>query len=136
MGHDYDDKMTVILKDLAYNIYLKEHRLRYQTEQRLRFEESEKKFKSFFYLNRGKTWEQFIIDYNHFLWKEISKSHLGMSPKIENNYRRNYHDGEVSPITSIVFYLYFKTNCWSRFISQVLVSSYRNPFTNYQKKFI
>ena len=80
--------------------------------------------------------EQFIIDYNDFIWKEINGSHLGMSPKIENNYRRNYHDGEVSPITSMVFFLYFKTSKLPRFLSRVLASSYRNPNLDYQKKYI
>lgn len=115
---------------------MKEHRLRYQSEQRIRFEESEKRFKSFYYLYPWKSVEQFILDYNNFLWRGISKSHLGMSPKIENNYRRNYHDGEVSPITSLIFFLYFKTNNWSKYLSNILASSYRNPNTDFQKKYV
>lgn len=125
-----------ILTDLAYNIFLKEHRLRYQTEQKVRFEHSLKQFTSFSYLNRGKTVEQFIVDYNDFLWKNISSSHLGLSPKIENNYRRNYHDGEVSPVTSLIFFLYFKTGSWSRYLARVLAASYRNPSVDFQKKYI
>ena len=68
--------------------------------------------------------------------KKSIGSHLGMSPKIENNFRRNYHDGKVSPITSMVFFLYFKTNKLPRFLSKVLISSYRNPKLENQKKYI
>jgi len=110
--------------------------LRYQQEQRVRFDESEKKFLSYVYLNTGKSVEQFIIDYNNFIWKGVSKSHLGMSPKIEYNYRRNYHNGEVSPVTSLIFFLYFKTNKWSKYLSNILASSYRNPATDFQKKYV
>ena len=80
--------------------------------------------------------EQFIIDYNDFIWKEIFGSHLKMSPKIENNYRRNYHDSEVSPITSMVFFLYFKISKLPRFLIKNLISSYRNPNKENQKKYI
>jgi hypothetical protein len=125
-----------ILSDLAYNIYLKEHRLRYQSEQKQRFDNSLNQFNGYVYQNRGISFEKFIADYNDFLWKSISKSHSGLSPKIASNYQRNFHDGEVSPVTSLVFFLYFKTNSWSKSLSRVLVSAFRNPQTDYQKKII
>ena len=59
------------------------------------------------YTIRNRSLDNFINDYNSFLWTEIKRSNLNLSPKIEANYRRNYHEGEVSPVTSTIFYLYF-----------------------------
>lgn len=124
-----------ILNELSYNIHLKEHRLRYQQEQKQRYYNSVKCF-NYYYALRNKSLEEFVEDYNTFLWSEIKKSHYNLSPKIEANYRRNYHEGEVSPITSLVFYLYFKTNKVQKFLSQLLISAYRNPYTNKQKNIV
>lgn len=128
--------LNQILSELSYNVYIKEHRLRYQEEQRNRHYLAVKKFNNILYLWKRPSVEQFIKDYNTFIWYEIKKSHNFMSPKIEANYRRNYHDGEVSPITSLVFYLYFKTDKVKRFFSKLLVASYRNPYATLQNKII
>lgn len=109
---------------------MSEHRLRYQTEQRNRHLSAISKFTSRLYSLKDKTLEEFIKDYNKFLWFEINKSHLFLSPKIEANYRRNYHDGEVSPVTSLVFYLYFKTDKVKKFFGKLLLAAYRNPYTD------
>jgi hypothetical protein len=88
------------------------------------------------YVWKNNSIEDFVNDYNKFLWFETKKSHMFLSHKIEANYRRNYHDGEVSPATSLVFYLYFKTDNVKRFFSRLLASAYRNPYTEKQKSFI
>ncbi len=109
---------------------MSEHRLRYQTEQRNRHLSAISKFTSKLYSFKDKTLEEFIKDYNKFLWFEINKSHLFLSPKIEANYRRNYHEGEVSPVTSLIFYLYFKTDKVKKFFGKLLLAAYRNPYTD------
>jgi len=81
---------------------------------------------------KNPTLDVFVKDYNSFLWYEIKKSNLFLSPKIEANYRRNYHDGEVSQVTSAVFFLYFKTDKVKRFFSKLLMSAYRNPYSDKQ----
>ncbi len=121
-----------ILSELSFNVYIKEHRNRYQEEQKIRFYNSNKKFNSSSYYWKNKSVESFVNDYNEFIWHEIKKSHLFLSPKIEANYRRNYHDGEVSQVTSAIFYLYFKTDKVKRFFSKLLMSAYRNPYSDKQ----
>ncbi len=88
------------------------------------------------YTIQNKTLEEFIKDYNKFLWSEINRSNLNLSPKIEANYRRNYHDGEVSPVTSLVFYLYFRTDKVKRFFSELLLAAYRNPYSDKRKNLV
>jgi len=110
-------------------VYLPEHRLRYQSEQQNRHVAARCKFLCRSYLYRNKSLEEFVKDYNKFLWYEINKSHLFQSPKIEANYRRNYHDGEISEVTSAIFYLYFKTDKVKRFFAKLLLAAFRNPYT-------
>ncbi len=124
-----------ILSDLSFNIYIKENRYRYQQEQKLRFYCSNKKFNSPSYYWKNKSVESFVNDYNQFIWEEIKKSNLYLSPKIEANYRRNYHDGEVSQVTSAIYFLYFKTDKVKRFFSKLLLSAYRNPYSDKQPTF-
>jgi len=131
-----DVYLNEILSDLSYNIFLKEHRLRYQPEQKIRHVNAFRKFNSKMYTFRNPTLDQFVKDYNKFLWFEINKSNLFISPKIEANYRRNYHEGEVSPITSIIFYLYFKTDKVKRFFSKLLLATYRNPYSDKRNNII
>lgn len=117
-----------LLVELSTQIYLKEHRLRYQAEQNQRLSASFKKFNSKLYTWRNRTVEDFVLDYNAFLWSQINKSHLYLSPKIEANYRGNYYDSNKgSAIDSTIFYLYFRRSKVQRFISRVLNSAYRNP---------
>ena len=124
-----------ILSDLSFNVYIKEHRYRYQEEQKIRFYNANKKFNCPTYYWKNKSVESFVNEYNQFIWHEIKKSHLFLSPKIEANYRRNYHDGEISRVTSAVFFLYFKTDKVKRFFSKLLMSAYRNPYSDKQPTF-
>lgn len=125
-----------LLSQLSFNIYVSEHRLRYQQEQKNRFYGSYNKFQTSVYLWRGRTIENFIYDYNKFIQHEIKKSHQYLSPKIEANYRRNYHDGETFPVTSLIFYLYFKTDKVKRFFAKLLTAAYRNPYSETQRNII
>jgi hypothetical protein len=56
-----------ILRDLSLQIYLKDHKLRYQEEQKLRYLESSKVFLGTKYMIQNKTLEEFVEDYNCFL---------------------------------------------------------------------
>ena len=114
--------MTSILKDLSLNVYLKEHRLRYQQEQSQRFFNSVKYFKNF----NGNV-NEFCYQYNDFINEEIEKSFNYNAPKIEANYRRNYYQGETSKSTALTFFFYYKACCWSRMISKVLRSAHTKP---------
>jgi hypothetical protein len=125
-----------ILADLSYEIFVTENRYRYQQEQKLRHFSANKKFNTRFYSLASGSLDDFVKDYNSFLWNEIKSSHNFLSNKIEANYRRNYHDGETSPVTSLIFYLYFKTGKVQKFIGQVLAAAYRNPYSAKQQKII
>jgi len=59
-----------------------------------------------------------------------------MSPKIEANYRRNYHDGETSPVNSVIFYMYFSGSKVKRFFSKILYATYRNPYSDKHRSLI
>jgi hypothetical protein len=126
--HEIKPIMNSILTDLAFNIYVKEHRLRYQQEQKDRYYKS---LKTFNYMFWNKSVEDFVKDYNTFIQSEIKRSHQYLSPKIEANYRRNYHE-DASSVTSTIFYLYFKTDAVKKFFAKLLYRAYRNPLTNRQ----
>ena len=114
--------MKSILKDLSLNIYLKEHRLRYQQEQQQRYYNSIQHFQYF----NGNV-NNFCHDYNEFLNKEIERSFNFNAPKIEDNYRRNYYQGETSKSTALTFFLYYKSCGLTRMISKVLRSAHTKP---------
>lgn len=97
-----------------------EHRYRYQKEQPERLAKSLKLFKKF-----SGSLDEFCVKYNKFLQNDIFASHNYLSPKIEDNYRRNYYQGEASKITPLVFYLYYKTCAIKKLISRMLISAYR-----------
>lgn len=109
-----------MLKELSVNIFVTEHRYRYQKEQADRLAKSLKKFTKF-----SGSLDEFCVKYNEFLQHEISASHNHLSPKIEDNYRRNYYQGETSKVTPLVFYLYYKTSAIKKLISRMLISAYR-----------
>ena len=134
MLKDIEPILNRILYELAQEIFVSENRHRYQQEQKMRYHLSEKKFNTFF--NRNSNLDSFIVKYNLFIRDGIEISHNHYSPKIEANYRRNYHDGEVSPVTSLIFYLYFKTGKVHKFLSKVLSAAYRNPYTDRQSRTI
>lgn len=113
-----------ILADLSSEIYLKEHKIRYQAEQPLRLTSSIKCFKSYFY--NPSTVNQFALDYNKHLWKSISKSHGGLDPKIQMNIQGNYPD-RISYADKLVYYLYFQNGKFKRYLASVLAAAYKNP---------
>ncbi len=113
-----------ILADLSSEIYLKEHRVRYQAEQTLRLKSSVKCFKSFFY--RPSSVASFALDYNKYLWKTIYKSHGGLDPKIQINFQGNYPE-KNSYVDKLVYYLYFQNSAFKKYLASVLAAAYKNP---------
>jgi uncharacterized membrane-anchored protein YjiN (DUF445 family) len=122
------------LYDLSTGIFLSEHKYRYKTEQKNRYNKSINKFTLKAYKNY--TVEEFIIEYNRFLESEITASHNNVSPKIEANFRRNYHEGEISPVTGLIFHLHFNNDRIKNFFAKLLQSAYRNPNSDKQKQLI
>lgn len=108
-----------MLKELSLNIYVSEHRLRYQQEQKNRYFKSISYFKGF-----NGNLDEFCVKYNEFLQKDISASHNHLSPKIEDNYRRNYYQGDTSKVTPLIFYLYYKTCNVKKFLGKLLQSAH------------
>jgi hypothetical protein len=104
------------------NIYLREHRLRYQQEQNQRYFASLKEFNKY----EGSVYE-LCYDYNEFLNHQIEKSFNFNAPKIEDNYRRNYYQGETSKSTALTFWFYFKTCGLMKMFGNVLRSAHTKP---------
>ena len=123
--------MSEILKELSSEIYVQEHRLRYQTEQTKRYNSSVSKF-SYKFSNRfyGGSIADFVLDYNKFLWQNINQSHGGYCHKIQANVQGNFHES-VSKYDKLVYYLYFQQNSKmskvKKFLSSVLASAYKDP---------
>jgi hypothetical protein len=122
------------LYDLSAGIYVSEHKFRYKTEQKNRYNKSIEKFS----LKKCKdlTIEEFIVAYNSFIEVEIKSSHNNVSPKIEANFRRNYHEGEISPVTGLIFHLNFRNDHVKNLFAKLLHSAYRNPLSDSQKQLI
>eukprot|EP00340_Litonotus_pictus_P006627 CAMPEP_0170529440 /NCGR_PEP_ID=MMETSP0209-20121228/23014_1 /TAXON_ID=665100 ORGANISM="Litonotus pictus, Strain P1" /NCGR_SAMPLE_ID=MMETSP0209 /ASSEMBLY_ACC=CAM_ASM_000301 /LENGTH=242 /DNA_ID=CAMNT_0010821411 /DNA_START=18 /DNA_END=746 /DNA_ORIENTATION=+ len=116
-----------ILAECASDIYLSEHRVRYQAEQTLRLKESQKCFNSTLYRLRRKSAAQFVLDYNNFLWNQIDKSHGNIDHKIPYN-RIGHYTTETSHVDKFIFGMYFQTcSKLKKTIGQVLASAYKNP---------
>ncbi len=117
-----DPLLNSLLRELAVNIFVSEHRLRYQQEQHNRYLDSVKYFKRF-----SGDLDSFCVKYNEYLQKQIAASHNGLCPKIEENYRRNYYQGETSKVTALTFYLYYKTCSIKKFFGKLLESAHTKP---------
>jgi hypothetical protein len=122
------------LYDLSNGIYVSEHKYRYKTEQKNRYNKSVKQFTLKTYKNY--TIEEFIVEYNRFIESEIIASHNNVSPKIEANFRRNYHEGEISPVTGLIFHLHFNNDRLKNLFAKLLHAAYRNPYSDKQKQLI
>lgn len=125
--------MVDILADLSSEIYLKEHRVRYQAEQTLRLKTSVNCFHSFFY--RPNSAAKFALDYNNFLWKSIKKSHGGLDPKIQINFQGNYPE-KNSYADKFVYYLYFQNSKFKKYLASVLAAAYKNPLKSSRRSII
>lgn len=114
------------MTELSSEIYLQEHRNRYQLEQSNRLVSSKKHFDNYFYKNSTCTIGDFVLDYSKFLWNEISNSHGGYSNKIAYNLVGNYHSS-ISSVDKLIYHLYFQKSYIKRVLGSLLKAAYRNP---------
>ena len=122
------------LYDLSSEIYVSEHKFRYKTEQKNRYNKSIEKFSLKNVKNM--TIEEFIIEYNKFIEEEVKASHNGVSPKIEANFRRNYHEGDIAPVNGLIFHLHFKNDGVKNLFAKLLHAAHRSPYSDTQKQII
>lgn len=115
-----------VLHELNTSIYLSEHKKRYQIEQPLRNINSEKKFFSFFYNLKTRTVEDFVLDYNAFLWSEISCSHGCINHKIMFSKYGNYDTS--NGVDERIVDLFYQNNGshQKKFVGKVLMAADRN----------
>ena len=80
-------------------------------------------FSSSLYALKTCSVQDFILDYNKFLWKEVKRSHYHLNHKIAASVKGNYHE-ETSQADKFVHYLYFQQK---EYLAKVFSSSFNNP---------
>eukprot|EP00343_Euplotes_focardii_P012554 CAMPEP_0205831128 /NCGR_PEP_ID=MMETSP0206-20130828/43149_1 /ASSEMBLY_ACC=CAM_ASM_000279 /TAXON_ID=36767 /ORGANISM="Euplotes focardii, Strain TN1" /LENGTH=359 /DNA_ID=CAMNT_0053135459 /DNA_START=307 /DNA_END=1386 /DNA_ORIENTATION=+ len=121
------DQTPLKIKDsliayLSSNIVVKEHRLRYQSEQYERYQT----LMRFLPVDDNMTLQQFSIVYAEHLRREVELSYMYISPKIQANYD-DFQERSVKPINAAVFYYFFNANRTRRKMAQVILSAARYP---------
>lgn len=112
-----------LLHYLAMNIVVKEHKMRYQTEQYERFVKS----LNFGMLHKSKlTLEEFCQHYSYMIELLVTQSHNYVSPKIEANYDE-YSEKKIRPINAMIFYYFFSAGRGNKTVAQLLLSAVRYP---------
>lgn len=112
-----------LLRHLAGNIVVKEHRIRYQKEQFDRFVVS---------LNYGPlknkdmTLGEFSTEYARLISATTESSHNYRCPKIEANYD-DFGEQTVRPLNATIFFYFFSANRSGKTWAQWMLSSVRYP---------
>lgn len=123
-GDDSDDSFRQdLLKHLAGNIVVKEHRLRYQKEQFDRF------IASLSYRdlkNKDCTLREFSQAYSQMMRATTESSHNYRCPKIEANYD-DFGEQTIRPLNSTIFFYFFSANRSGKTWAQWMLSSVRYP---------
>jgi len=112
-----------LLHYLAGNIFVKEHRLRYQKEQYDRY------FYSMQYsllMDKKQSLRDFCKGYAHLVEALIDESHNRRSPHIQANYD-DFAEQTIRPINATVFYYFFSTERRKRSFAQWILSAARYP---------
>ena len=121
--NNVDGFRSELLKHLAGNIIVKEHRLRYQKEQFDRFVAS----LSFTELKNSKmTLREFSKSYSRLIEAQTQSSHNYRSPKIEANYD-DFNDQTIRPLNATIFFYFFSANRSGKTWAQWMLSSVRYP---------
>lgn len=118
------DKMrSELLKHLAGNIVVKEHKIRYQKEQFDRFIASTnmQTLKS-----NNLTMSEFAHNYAGLIESMIQVSHNGKCPKIEANYD-DFGEKTVRPLNATIFYYFFSANRSGKTFAQWMLAAARYP---------
>ena len=123
------------MNDLSSEIYVSEHRNRYQSEQLERLSNSTNYFNRSLYSLKTCTVADFIEDYNKFLWNSIKKSHFGISHKIQASVQGNYNSSN-SRYDKLFYHLYFQGCNYRKLIAKILSSAYIDPRKSSRDKYI
>ncbi len=118
-----DSFRSELLKHLAGNIVIGEHRMRYQQEQYVRFNASMSSRQLFSTKGDMNT---FCRNYALLIEHLISLSHGGMSPKIEANYDE-YSEQTIRPINATIFYYFFSMDRCRKSMASWFLSAARYP---------
>lgn len=119
-----EDRFRVmLLAHLAGNVFVKDHRLRYQQEQFDRFAAS----MSFItFRNQNITLRDFAYYYAHLIEELTEDSHGNKCPKIEANYD-DFRQKTVQPINATILYYFFSANRSGKLWAQWLLSASKFP---------
>lgn len=112
-----------LMQHLAQNIYVKEHRQRYQQEQLERFSATignQSLYKS------SMTLAEFSNKYAMMIERLVEASHHFKSPKIEANYNSS-DDRTTNPINSTIFYYFFSMEKSKRAWARWFLAASRYP---------
>jgi hypothetical protein len=124
MGHrSVDNFRQDLLKHLAGNIVVKEHRIRYQKEQFDRFIASTRMPDL---SNEQMSLRKFAKNYALLIETMTESSHNGKCPKIEANYD-DFGEKQIKPLNATIFYYFFGANRTGRTWAQWMLASARYP---------
>lgn len=112
-----------LLKHLAGNIVVKEHRIRYQKEQFDRFLASTKYGTL---QSNSQTLKEFAHNYAALIASMTDSSHHFKCPKIEANYD-DFAKESILPLSPTIFYYYFSANRSGRTWAQWMLAAVRYP---------
>lgn len=118
-----DNFRIELLKFLAGNIYLKDHRMRYQTEQFDRFVTTNHLLGPRY---QNKTLREFAYEYARIIDAIVDSSHNYRCPKIDANYD-DFQQKTVMPVNATVFYYFFSSNRQGKTFAQWILSTVRYP---------
>lgn len=121
-----------LLRHLAYSIYVKEHRQKYQQEQFNRYVSSISTSTLF---TQEQTLKNFCLTYALFLEYQIDESHNFKSPKIEANYL-DYDTRTSRPIDSTVFHYFFSFQKAKRQWAKWMIASAKYPNENLRAAYL
>ena len=111
------------MQHLAQNLYIKEHRHRYQQEQYERFTAS---IGNPLLYKTNQTLGEFSNEYAMFIERLIESSHNYKSPNIEANY--NSPDQQTTnPIDATIFYYFFSMEKSKRNLARWMLAAARYP---------
>ena len=118
-----DNFRIQLLQYLAGNIYLKDHRQRYQVEQFDRFTTSYHIMGTRY---QKKTLREFAYDYARMIDSIVEGSHNYSCPKIDANYD-DFQQKTVMPVNATVFYYFFSSSRQGKTFAQWILSTVRYP---------
>lgn len=128
-----DDNFRIeLLKFMASNIYVKNHRYRYQKEQFDRFIATTHLIGRSY---KKKPLRDLAMDYARLIDAMVDSSHNFKCPKIDANYD-DFSQKTVMPVNATVFYYFFSTNRQGKTFAQWILSSVRYPNERMRRAYI